>query len=256
MIAGRSPAASRRSGARVRRPASTARCSTARRGSGDRRAGDGQTGPAPQAKARCRALDDQRKTLGPGAAWIAVGGLERHRQARVLHRVRRGEQAHGPTAVLVGVERAGRDAPAGPDEPQLVEAVRTRVAQPLDVQLDLAPDRRHADRGGDVDRFADRALQPLRRRAERQHEQRRGHRDGGQRQPRPAASPRGAWQHASPARAAPRTAAPIRVSAIVHRRQRAQLVGRPSDPVGELSHRSHAPAARRASRATRRTRAS
>ena len=122
-------------------------------------------------------------------ARVAVGRLERDREARVAVRLGGGEQPHGAAAVLVGMERACRYAPAGPDEPQLVEAVRARVAQALDVQLDLASDRCDADRRGDVDRLADRALQPFRGRAEREREH--GRRGGDRRdgEPRPAASP-------------------------------------------------------------------
>ena len=170
----------------------------------------GQAGPAlemAQGALQARQRGDpgaRRQALlaqdfGPGAARVAVAGLERDGQARVGHGVGGGQQPHGPAALLVRVERARRDAAPAVrrDEPELVEPVRARVAQALDVELDLAPDRGDLDRGGDVHRTRRSVLCSATRctaRAAREQDRgRRGGRGGGRqrepRQPRQPAAP-------------------------------------------------------------------
>ena len=94
---------------------------------------------------------------------VAVRRLQRDREARVASRVGGGDQPDGPAAVRVRVERpADTRPPRGRDEPELIEAVRPRVAQALDVEHYLAADRGHAHGGGDVHALADGAAQGAR----------------------------------------------------------------------------------------------
>ena len=201
---------------------------------------------------------DLAKDLGPGAARIAVIGLERHRQARILLRVGRGEQPHGAAAVLVGVERPGGDAAA---RARRTTARRGRPgAGRAAARCAARPRARPASRG------PWRSRRPMRRPCSRSRcaggpsdstNTRRGDRDGGQRQPRrPRQAPAPLHGRRQAHRHLERRAHPGQ--RVVHRGERAQLVrlGLFQEPVGVLSHRSLAPAARRASSATRRTRAS
>ena len=127
-------------------------------------------GPRPWERTPVRTYRPPPPSAGPRARSRA--GCRRWARASPtaagMLRVGRGQQPHGPAALSSGWNvpaETGRRR-RRPDEPQLVEAVRARVAQALDVELDLAPHRGHADRGGDVDRLADRApREPLRRRA-------------------------------------------------------------------------------------------